>query len=65
MSKIAVVTGGMVRDSEDMNQQIASHTALGRVGLPTDIGGVVAFLCSDDARWITAHRIEVSGGYLL
>lgn len=37
-------------------------TALGRVGMPDDIGGVVAFLCSDEARWITAQRIEASGG---
>jgi NAD(P)-dependent dehydrogenase (short-subunit alcohol dehydrogenase family) len=41
---------------------IASHTALGRVGLPEDIGSVVAFLCTEDARWINAQRIEVSGG---
>ncbi len=54
--------GGTVRDNEELNKQIASITALGRVGLPDDIGGVVAFLCTDDARWITAQRIEVSGG---
>ncbi|HEX9600558.1 MAG TPA: SDR family oxidoreductase, partial [Mariniflexile sp.] len=34
----------------------------GRVGLPDDIGGVVAFLCSDDAKWVNAQRIEVAGG---
>ncbi|MCJ8208750.1 SDR family oxidoreductase [Mucilaginibacter sp. RS28] len=44
---------------------ISSQTALGRIGLPDDIGGVVAFLCSDDAKWITAQRIEVSGGMFL
>jgi len=54
--------GGVVRDNEQVNKGIASQTALGRVGLPDDIGGVVAFLCTDDARWITAQRIEVSGG---
>ena len=54
--------GGMVRDNEHINKHIAGLTALGRVGLPYDIGGVVAFLCSDDARWINAQRIEVSGG---
>lgn len=54
--------GGAVRDNPQMNQYVASATALGRVGLPTDIGGVVAFLCSDDAGWINAQRIEVSGG---
>ncbi len=54
--------GGHVRDNKDLNTQIAGVTALGRVGLPNDIGGVVAFLCSEDARWITGQRIEVSGG---
>lgn len=54
--------GGQVRDNETINKQVASATALGRVGLPDDIGGVVAFLCTDEARWINAQRIEVSGG---
>lgn len=54
--------GGVVRDNAQMNQFIASATALGRVGLPADIGGVVAFLCTDEARWINGQRIEVSGG---
>jgi NAD(P)-dependent dehydrogenase (short-subunit alcohol dehydrogenase family) len=44
---------------------ISSQTALGRLGLPDDIGGIVAFLCSPDARWITAQRIEASGGMFL
>jgi NAD(P)-dependent dehydrogenase (short-subunit alcohol dehydrogenase family) len=54
--------GGMVRDNEAINKGIASQTALGRVGLPDDIGGVVAFLCTEEARWINAQRIEASGG---
>ncbi|MBN8787887.1 MAG: SDR family oxidoreductase [Terrimonas sp.] len=54
--------GGVVRDTKDLNDYIAGITALGRVGLPDDIGGVVAFLCTDEARWINAQRIEVSGG---
>jgi NAD(P)-dependent dehydrogenase (short-subunit alcohol dehydrogenase family) len=58
-------SGGAVRDNEALNKQIASATSLGRVGLPEDIGSVVAFLCTDDARWITAQRIEVSGGQML
>jgi NAD(P)-dependent dehydrogenase (short-subunit alcohol dehydrogenase family) len=57
--------GGVVRDNTDVNTYIASQTALGRVGLPDDIGGVVAFLCSDDAKWVNAQRIEVSGGQSL
>lgn len=55
--------GGFVRDVEDINKHLASETALGRVGLPDDIGSVVAFLCSDDSKWINAQRIEVSGGF--
>jgi len=58
-------SGGVVRDNEQMNAGIASQTALGRVGLPDDIGGVVAFLCTEDARWINAQRIEASGGMFL
>ncbi|KQR94422.1 short-chain dehydrogenase [Chryseobacterium sp. Leaf180] len=55
--------GGVVRDVAEMNQHLAADTALGRVGLPDDIGSVVAFLCSDDSKWINAQRIEVSGGF--
>lgn len=56
------IMGGAVRDNAEMNQYLASQTALGRVGLPEDIGGVVAFLCTDEAGWINAQRIEISGG---
>ena len=54
--------GGRVRDNKEINDQIAGVTALGRVGLPDDIGGVVAFLCTEEGRWINGQRIEVSGG---
>lgn len=57
--------GGAVRDNKELNDLISSLTALGRVGLPDDIGGVVAFLCSDDAKWVNGQRIEVSGGIYL
>jgi len=57
--------GGVVRDNEQMNAIIASNTALGRVGLPDDIGGVIAFLCSEEGRWINGQRIEVSGGQFI
>lgn len=56
--------GGSNRDA-DKQSLIASITALGRVGEAEDIGGVVAFLCSDKARWINGQRIEVSGGMLV
>ena len=57
--------GGTVRDNAQVNAHIASQTALGRVGLPDDIGGVIAFLCSEEARWVNAQRIEISGGMML
>ena len=57
--------GGGVRDNEQVNRFLASQTALGRVGLPEDIGGVVASLLSDDNRWVNAQRIEASGGMFL
>ena len=57
--------GGAVRDTKEVNKFLASQTALGRVGLPDDIGSVVASLLGDDNHWITAQRIEASGGMFL
>jgi NAD(P)-dependent dehydrogenase (short-subunit alcohol dehydrogenase family) len=57
--------GGQVRDDQGINAHIAALTALGRVGLPDDIGGVVAALLSPGAGWINGQRIEASGGMLL
>lgn len=54
--------GGAVRDNKELNEYLASITALGRVGLPDDIGSVVAFLCTDDSKWVNGQRIEVAGG---
>ncbi len=54
--------GGAVRDTPELNQAIASQTALGRVGLPDDIGGAVAALLSEGCGWINGQRVEVSGG---
>jgi NAD(P)-dependent dehydrogenase (short-subunit alcohol dehydrogenase family) len=54
--------GGAVRDNPEINKFITSQTALGRVGLPDDIGGAIASLLSADNQWINAQRIEVSGG---
>ena len=50
------------RDIPERKKILASQSALGRVGLPGDIGGVIAFLCSEDGGWITGQRLEVSGG---
>nr|WP_298140926.1 SDR family oxidoreductase [uncultured Pseudomonas sp.] len=54
--------GGAVRDDSQLNAMIADSTALGRVGLPDDIGSAVAMLLSDGGCWITGQRIEASGG---
>ena len=55
-------SGGMVRDNPMVNKTIAERTSLGRVGLPEDVGPVIASLLSDDLGWVNAQRIEVSGG---
>ncbi|MFZ4591140.1 MAG: SDR family NAD(P)-dependent oxidoreductase [Ignavibacteria bacterium] len=51
-----------IRNNPIFKEHLASMTPLGRVGKADDIGGVVAFLCSEDAKWINGQRIEVSGG---
>ena len=55
-------SGGMVRDNPEVNRTVASMTALGRVGQPDDVGGVVAMLLAPESGWINGQRIEVSGG---
>lgn len=57
--------GGVVRDNADVNRFIASQTAMGRVGQPDDVGGAISSLLVGDTSWITAQRIEVSGGQML
>jgi len=57
--------GGAVRDNKELNDHIASLTALGRVGIPDDIGGVIASILSDDNRWVNGQRIEASGGMMI
>ena len=57
--------GGRVRDDAATNAQIAGNTALGRVGVPDDIGGAMAMLLAPESRWINGQRIEVSGGIYL
>lgn len=54
--------GGAVRDNQELKDYLSSLTSLGRVGIPDDVGTVVAFLCTDDAKWVNAQRIEVAGG---
>lgn len=54
--------GGAVRDNSGLNAMVASNTALGRAGLPDDIGAAIALLFSDGAGWINAQRVEASGG---
>lgn len=57
--------GGHLRDNEELNRYVASQTALGRTGLPDDIGEAIVALLSDNLHWMTAQRIEVSGGMFL
>jgi NAD(P)-dependent dehydrogenase (short-subunit alcohol dehydrogenase family) len=58
-------SGGMVRDNPEVNQRVADMTALGRAGVPDDIGPMIAALLADDNRWVNGQRIEVSGGMAL
>ncbi len=58
-------SGGMVRDNPDINRRVSDATALGRPGLPDDIGPMIAALLSEDNRWVNAQRIEVSGGMMI
>ncbi|AII08298.1 SDR family NAD(P)-dependent oxidoreductase [Rhodococcus opacus] len=57
--------GGAMRDAPELRNNLAAQTALGRVGEPDEIGDAIAALASDDMRWVTAERIEVSGGSLI
>jgi NAD(P)-dependent dehydrogenase (short-subunit alcohol dehydrogenase family) len=57
--------GGVLRDNREVNARIASVTAMGRAGLPDDIGPMIATLLSEENRWLTGQRIEVSGGQQL
>jgi NAD(P)-dependent dehydrogenase (short-subunit alcohol dehydrogenase family) len=57
--------GGAVRDTPDLNKTFADMTALGRVGVPDDIGPMIAGLLTENNRWINAQRIEVSGGQVI
>ncbi len=58
-------SGGMVRDNPEVNKFVADMTALGRTGVPDDIGPMIASLLSEDNRWVNAQRIEVSGGMFI
>lgn len=57
--------GGRVRDDAQLNAWVAAQTALGRAGLPDDIGAAAAALLAEGNGWVTGQRIEVSGGMLL
>lgn len=61
----AVFGGGAMPDTPEMRAFVAQATALGRVAEPSDIGGVVAFLCTDEAGWVNGQRIELTGGMVL
>ncbi len=57
--------GAHLRNNEELQKMVSSITALGRPGVAEDIGSVVAFLCTEDARWVNGQRIEASGGMQL
>lgn len=58
-------SGGRVRDDAALNRMVAGMTALGRAGLPDDIGGAAAALLAEGSGWITGQRVEASGGMML
>ena len=58
-------SGGMVRDNPEVNKRVAEMTALGRAGVPDDVGAMIAAFLSDENRWVNGQRIEVSGGTAL
>jgi NAD(P)-dependent dehydrogenase (short-subunit alcohol dehydrogenase family) len=57
--------GAAIRNNPGLQQMVVAQTPMGRLAEPHDIGGVVALLCSDDARWLTGQRLEATGGYNL
>jgi NAD(P)-dependent dehydrogenase (short-subunit alcohol dehydrogenase family) len=61
----AIFGGGAMPDSPEVRAYVLGITALGRTGQLDDVGGVVAFLCSEDAKWVNGQRIEVTGGVAL
>jgi len=58
-------SGGRVRDDKETNKMVSSVTALGRAGLPEDIGPLIAAMTTEDTRWINGQRVEASGGMML
>lgn len=57
--------GGTVRDNAQVNKMVADNTALGRPGLPDDIGAAIALLLAPGSQWINGQRVEASGGMFL
>ena len=55
--------GGAIRDNAMLQQMVVAQTAMGRLADAHDIGGLVALLCSDEARWMTGQRLEATGGF--
>jgi NAD(P)-dependent dehydrogenase (short-subunit alcohol dehydrogenase family) len=58
-------SGGIVRDNPAVNKMVAKATALGRAGVPDDIGPLIPSLLSEENRWVNAQRIEVAGGVVI
>jgi NAD(P)-dependent dehydrogenase (short-subunit alcohol dehydrogenase family) len=56
-------SGGAIRNNPMLQDMVVAQTAMGRLATPNDIGGLVALLGSDDARWLPGQRLEATGGY--
>jgi NAD(P)-dependent dehydrogenase (short-subunit alcohol dehydrogenase family) len=54
-----------IRNNPKAQEWIIAQTPMGRLGEAHDIGGLVALLCSDNARWLTGQRLEATGGFNL
>jgi NAD(P)-dependent dehydrogenase (short-subunit alcohol dehydrogenase family) len=59
---IATPLNEKMRSNPELLKVFIDHTPLGRVGQPEDVAGVVAFLCSDDAAYVSGQVIYVRGG---
>jgi NAD(P)-dependent dehydrogenase (short-subunit alcohol dehydrogenase family) len=57
--------GGQLRDDERVRAHLGGLTAMGRVGEPSDVAGLIAALLGPGTGWVTGQRIEASGGMLL
>jgi NAD(P)-dependent dehydrogenase (short-subunit alcohol dehydrogenase family) len=58
------MTAAHLSDPATLDRAVARHP-LGKIGTPEEVADVVAFLCSEDARFITGQSINVSAGFVI